>query len=156
MKKTYIHVLDMLAEKRETFLQLEEITGSLALQGADEIISSMKKRADLFETMRGLDKKISSEAADDRKLRDALNNACNRADVEENLEEIFDLSLKIKAIANRLIKNENLVLEHFDSEKKSILQEIEKLNRSGTAAANRYYNTTKLKAIKKVKPGKLI
>ncbi len=156
MSNNYSHVLDMLNEKKVLFLKLEEITSSTVVETSDKIIDSMKKRADLFDSMRELDKKISSEAVKDRRLRDALNNSCNKKDVDETLLEIFDLSLNIKAIANRLVKNEALLFEHLKAERNSILKEIEKLNKSGTAAANRYYNTTKLKAVKKIKPGKLI
>ncbi len=156
MSVNYLHVLDMLNEKQQLFLRLEETTSNTVVEKSEKFIDSMKKRADLFDSLRELDKKITAEAINDRKLRDALNNITNKKDVDDSLLEIFDLSLKIKAIANRLLKNESLLFEHLKAERNSILKEIEKLNKSGTAAANRYYNTTKLKAAKKVKPGKLI
>lgn len=131
-------LLGLLARKKECFLQVEAITEEMAVVGVEELSACMDRRARLLETVGGLDEEIRALAAGRPELLAALNHTVGRAGLPPSSARLYDASLSVKTVVNRIRKNEETVREHLELEKQRILSRMEELNRSGPAVAEQY------------------
>ncbi len=136
--------LALLERKNEIFIELETLSNAIPVQTPEEMLTGAKLRSELLKESAQIDEEISFHCQNNRALRDALNNACPRENLSPELTILFDKSLQIKSVANRLANNADMIKGHLEGEKEKLLSDIKKLNTGGSAAANRYYKTSQL------------
>lgn len=134
-----MQILQLLAEKQQLFSEIEKMTEDLCAQQVDELVQCMEKRGELLEQIKVIDCKIEKNCGEE--LRPVLHHACARGDLSQDLVKYYDAALAIKAIANRIIKNEDGVRLHLESEKQRIAKKLEELNHSGFSVANQYHRS---------------
>lgn len=136
--KKYNTEFTLLVEKLNYYKEIEEITSQMSILDVDDILISLKKRETLLNKSAKVDKTLSELLEKNSFLKDVINSNCRRQDLDDELRSIFDLSFSIKAIINRLQKNENLLRDHLELQKKQVLAKIEKLNKSPDTVAVKY------------------
>ena len=138
---TYTESLQLLNRKKNLFLQLEEITGNMTLLEVNELITSMEQRGVLLKEVEDLDATLHAFCVNDPLLRGAINHTCTKDNLSQDLCTIYDISLTVKSIVNRITLNDDNIRIHLSYEKERILSHISKLNTSGTSVASRYHKS---------------
>ncbi len=139
----YSEVTTYIEKKLELFENLELISESMTLLEVDELLVCIEKRGVLIEEIELVDNKLKDACLSDENLKASLNHTSSRDSFDAQLKNIYDISLKIKAIANRMLQNDENIRQHMAFEKERITTHIEKLNGSSTAAAGKYNKSIK-------------
>lgn len=134
-------LVDLLLKKKELFLELEETTSDMSVVPFESLVDRMEQRGQLLEEIGRIDGEIKEICQGDDEARAALNHTCDREGLTPELEQLYDLSLGIKAVVNRVMKYEEQITMHLEFEKKRIEEKMEALNVSGSAVANRYHQS---------------
>ena len=129
---------NLLLTKQELFLEVERITNEIFDAPVDLINSLLDTRGNAIEQIILIDDKIKSFTEGNEHLRSVLNCTCEMSDITGELKELLEEALRIKAIANRIIKNEDSVRQRIENERDSLLETIETLNHSSSAVAKSY------------------
>lgn len=136
-------ILRLLSDKRDLFLEMEEVTSAMCLQQVEQIAESMDRRSRLIERIDLVDASLADLCAGRDWVRAAMQHTCDRDGLPQELGEVYDASMAVKAVVNRIVRNDDAVKAHLEFEKQRVLQKVEELNRSGTAVANQYYQSVK-------------
>ena len=139
---TYIEPLQLLNRKKNLFLQLEEITGNMTLLEVDGLLNSVEQRGVLLKEVEDIDATLRAYFLSDPLLKSVISHACNKNDLSPPLCDLYDISLTIKAIVNRIALNDGNIRLHLKFEKDRILSNIQKLNQGGAVVADRYHRST--------------
>ena len=139
--QTYIQQFELLCSKKELFFQLEELTEQMSLLEVDALAVIMETRQRILQEISVLDEQIVAFCDEDEELRTALNHKCRKQDLSPELAKFYDVSLAIKATANRIVQNDEHIQMHMEFEKKRALEKIQQLNTSGPVVASRYHNS---------------
>ena len=139
---TYIEPLQLLNRKKNLFLQLEEITGSMTLLEVDELLTCIEQRGVLLTEVADIDATLHAYYLTDPMLKSAISHSCTKNDLSPALCDLYDISLTIKSIVNRITLNDGNIRLHLKFEKERILSNIEKLNKGGTGVADKYHRST--------------
>ncbi len=137
----YNLILQKLEQKRKLFAEMESITSAMTLYKVEELAQSMQKRSKIINAIDEIDLQLRAQAEQNELLRRALNNSCDRSPLDGDMARVYDASLAVKAIVNRIIQNEQSVKKHLDFEKSRVLEGIEKLTQSGLSVADRYHKS---------------
>lgn len=137
----YTAVSALLAQKKQLFLELESVTADMSLYQVEELAECMEKRSRLLQQVEQADDELRLICSADEQLRQVLNNQCSREELSPTLAALYDASLSIKAVVNRMMKNDDAIKEHLEYEKQRITQKIEELNQSGAVVADKYYRS---------------
>lgn len=136
---------EMLAKKKDIFLQYEKDTEALLSCEVDEIEMHMKSRKKLSGEVDRIDAALDRLAADDAEnqtaVRQALKNHCGRNQIPAELRPVFDSAQQIFAVVHRIQQMESRTEERIKFEQGILLEKIKKLNRSTAAQASRFYGT---------------
>ncbi len=128
----------LLEKKQKLFLEVEKITDEMNESHIDRITELLEKRGEYLEQVILLNNQIKPIIAENESLGDVINCSCEMSSLKGELKELFELSLRVRAIVNRIVKNEDIVRLKIDSERESLLQRIEILNSSSTSVAESY------------------
>ena len=139
--KDYSTEMGLLAQKKQLFLELEAVTADMPLYQVEELAECMEERGRLLKKIEQIDEELRTRFASDEPLHSALNNQCDREGLSPALRELYDASLGVKAVVNRIIKNESAITDHLEYEKQRITQKMEELNQSGGVVADKYYRS---------------
>ncbi len=139
-------------ERYALLLDIERVSEPLASAHAQQLIDIMGERTELFEKLRECDEQIKLACEKDAQALAAADNAAKRSELCEDAKVVFDLSLRCKAVANRLVSGGQLALEHIQKERDDIRDAIEALNENSGALALKYSQSVK-GGVDAVKPG---
>lgn len=128
----------LLAEKKELFLACERATGEMSVCQVEELDVFSRRRQEAIDGAIALDVQIETLSAADEAIQAALHNSCDRRALTPRLGAIYDASLAVKAVANRILQNEDTVRGRIELEKERLLDKIQNINSSGSAVAVRY------------------
>ncbi len=128
----------LLREKEELFSKVERITNDIFEAPVDQINSLLETRGKTLEQVILIEGKIKSVAAEDEYLKSVLDCTCDISGLSGELKDLFEESLRIKAIVNRIIKNEDSIRLRIENEMNSLLERIETMNRSSKTVAESY------------------
>ncbi len=131
-------ILALLAQKRDLFLEFERVSNGLCTQAVDELQQGMEQRGALLRQVCGLDEQLRGLCGGDTALRDAVDNRCGRGDLPPDLARVFDASMEVKAVVNRILNGEEATRRHLEQQREQILQKIEAMNSSASAVAEKY------------------
>lgn len=129
-------LLTRLQQKREWFLQIEEIVDNMLLMDVEELEAAVKQRGNLLEQIAQQDEVIREICQHDTQAREMLNHTRLPNDEEER--QLYDASLNVKAVANQIIQAEPEVERYMKKKQQELLDKIQNLNISGQASARRY------------------
>ena len=130
--------MQLLYRKEELFSEVEKITNEIYEAPVDIINALLETRGNALEQASEVNDKISALAEGDEYLKSVLNCTCNISDLSGEARELFEQALRVRAIANRVLKNEDCVRQRIESERDSLLGKIETLNRSSKTVAESY------------------
>ena len=128
----------LLEEKKNVLSEIERVSDEMKYAKAEELIELFAQRGELLESAKAFGEKIDALAIGNEPLTAALKNSCEPTSLSAGLGEIYDVSLRIKAIANRVLREEEGVKEHIQLERDSLLQKIEDLNSGSASVAGSY------------------
>lgn len=134
---------NLLQKKRKLFLEVEEITNEMNESHIDTITELLEKRGKALEQVIELEAQIKPIIDDDESLNSVLNCSCDMASLKGEIKELFEEALRVRAIVNRIIKNEDIVRLKIESERESLLNKIETLNNSSISVAESYKRSVK-------------
>ncbi len=132
-------IIRLLEEKKELLLQFEQISDGMYRIPMEELQHSIGKRQALVNKMQKLDERIELLCSGlEPMVCEAVYNRCNRGDVDEELGTIFDKALETKAVARRVLKNQDGIRQRIEIEQIRTREQIQKLNASSSVVAGRY------------------
>ena len=130
-------------EKRELFLRIEQVSERMREASADELAELFAERGELLEQVQALDENIKELAKGDESILAALANKSEPETLEGDLKKIFEASMKVKAIANRVANGELIIKEHIEAERDGLREKIEEMNASSQSVAGSYMRSVK-------------
>ncbi len=128
----------LLREKEILFNEVERITNDIFESPVDVINALLETRGSVLEQVNIVNQKISPLIEGDENLRSVLNCTCDISGLSGEMKELFEQSLRIRAVANRIIKNEDCVRQKIENERDSLLEKIETMNSSSKTVAESY------------------
>lgn len=137
----YLQIIQFLSTKKELFLEIEATMDLLSYGEVDEITACMEERNKIIEQVKAIDIKIKAVCEKDKMLLAALNNSCNKSEISPTLIEIYDASLGVKAVVNRIMNNDNMVTMHLEHLQKKVLKQIKQMNTSVYVVADKYHRS---------------
>ena len=128
----------LLSEKELLFIEVERITDEIFDASVDRINELLETRGAALEQTAIINEKLSALIIDDEHLKSVLNCSCDISGLSEEMKELFEQSLRIRAIVNRIIKNQDSIRQKIENERDSLLQKIETMNSSSKTVAKSY------------------
>ena len=128
----------LLQKKQALFLDVEKITNEMSESPIDKIDELLEKRGEALEQVIELEAQIKAILAEDESLSSVVSCTCDMAALKGEMKDLFEESLRVRAIVNRIIKNEDIVRLRIESERDSLLHKIETLNSSSISVAESY------------------
>ena len=133
-----VELKNLLHKKQELFLDVEAITNEINEFSIDRITELLEKRGEALEQVVLIDNQIKMIVGDNDKLQSVLSCTCEISELQGEPKELFEEVLRIKAIVNRIIKNEDIIRLKIESERDSLLNKIETINSSSNSIAESY------------------
>lgn len=133
-----VELKTLLHKKRELFLNVETITNEINEFPIDRITELLEKRGEALEHVILIDNQIQMLIVGNEELQSVLSCTCEISELKDELKELFEEVLRIKAIVNRIIKNEDTIRLKIESERDSLLNKIETINSSSNSIAESY------------------
>ncbi len=124
-------------EKKQLFAEVEAISEQMLLMEVDELIESVSKRGNLLERVSQQDEMLKALCRQDAAIKEMLNNSRLPQSPEE--QQLYQLTMEVKAIANRLMQGEKTIAEYMQYKRSELRDKIEKLNASSQSTAKRYH-----------------
>ncbi|PKM74471.1 MAG: hypothetical protein CVU91_00980 [Firmicutes bacterium HGW-Firmicutes-16] len=128
----------LLREKEVLFIDVERITNDIFEAPVDIINALLETRGNALERVNQVNDKISPLIEGDEHLKSILNCSCEISGLTGETKELFEQALRIRAVANRIIKNEDCVRQRIENERDLLLEKIETMNRSSKTVAESY------------------
>lgn len=138
-------LLSLLGQERELFLKIEVATEAMCVASAEEIEQCVNERQRYLDEIAALKIRLHELGdASGEAVVAALQNSCGRNALTGDLAALYDASMAVKAVANRIQQYDEEIREHVEMVKEEILKQIEKMNQSGNAVASRYQRSVEL------------
>ena len=131
-------LMQLLYRKEELFSEVDKITDEIYEAPVDIINALLETRGNVLEQAGEVNSRISALAEGDEYLKSVLNCSCDVSGLSEEMKELFEQALRIRAIVNRILKNEDCVRRRIESERDSLLGKIENINHSSKTLAESY------------------
>lgn len=142
-------IFSLLKEKKELLLQIERVTNIMKDAPAEELMDLFTERGELLERAQSLGTEIARYAEKNEEYKAALSSEASPNALSAEAKEIFEASLGVKAVANRVTREDEAVLDHIKSERNKLLDKIKELNSSGAAVAGSYRRSVQTGVIPK-------
>ena len=128
----------LLSEKEMLFIEVEKITDEDFEAPVDIINALLETRGVALEQVNRIDEILNPLVEGDEHLKSVLNCSCDISALSGERQELFEQALRIKAIVNRIIKNQDSIRQKIERERDSLLQKIETMNSSSKTVAESY------------------
>ena len=142
--ENFDRILDLLKEKLEIFLTIEKLTNMMFTSSVDELSDILADRGDLLQKAVLIESEINKEVYDKACIKGVLNNTKDISKLSDELLKIYDASMRVKAVLNRLNKLEKDVQLRLENERDMILERIESMNSSSNSVAGNYKRTVQM------------
>ncbi len=137
----YTRLCELLNKKKKLFFELEAVTDGMVGASVEEIEAAMEKRADIFSAIEATDKEISNAVKNDVEAKAAIDSKGSGEGLSAPLAAVYNGSLAVKAVANRILQNEAMVRKHIEAQLEKLRETIAELNTSGESTAEKYHHT---------------
>lgn len=133
------HDLNHLLQQKVTlFKQVEIITNDILEAPIEDINMLLETRGNVLEQVVQIDDYIKLQVEGDTQLKSILNGSCDMSALSGEQKELFEEALRIRAVVNRIIKNEDSIRLRIENERDSLLEKIETMNSSSKTVAESY------------------
>ncbi len=133
-------LVKLLSRKKGLATSFEAVTADMLYEENSGVLMQMvERREQILEQMSGLDDIIRATCEGDKDLLDALNHRSNRGGLDQNLGKIYDASMEVKAVLNRLQNGNEAIVEHLMNVKANLKEKIEEVNSSSHSVAQKYH-----------------
>lgn len=137
-------MLDLMEQKRVYFLHYEKEMEDLPLLPAEEMEACLERGANLIKRIEELDGRLSRLIQQEGPLaRSAANHECDRDQLTPELGKLYDASLNVKAVANRILRNDGLIRQRIAYEREQALEKIKEINSRSDSVAGKYQRYTR-------------
>lgn len=133
-------VQELLADKRDAFLEYETHTNEILVSDPDAIEEHMRHRERLIKHIDILDKQLKELASQDQELYKALRCKGDRQALSDSLGAVYDSAQQVYAVVDRIFQAEPSALAHVQAQREILLQKIAEHNQSNDAIATKFYN----------------
>ena len=134
-------ILQFLDEKKSLFLQFEQESEQMCFCLPDEIEGHMEQRLALQKKIQDLDQQLSALYESLPEAAQAVSNQEDFSDLPATLRPVYDRSLEIKGVINRILQNEPMLKERLELERADLLKKLEENKKSSGSVAQKYYNS---------------
>ena len=131
-------IILLLQKKKELLLEVEEISASMKIAPAEELMALFTDRGRLLEKAQDVETNIRALTNGNEQMRSALNNSCEPRTLDSELLRVYEESLRVKAVANRILREEEGIKDHITLERDGLLKKIQELNSSSGSVADSY------------------
>ena len=129
---------ELLNEKKRLFLEVENTTGQMVTAPFEQLAELLETRGGFLEQAKTVGEEISAIAAGDEVLKGVIRGDCDMTKLDGGLAEIYEAALAVRAVVNRIMKNEGTVILRLESEKEALRSKIEAINASSNSVAESY------------------
>lgn len=134
-------LIELLVGKQEILSKLEEETRQLLELPMEQMEASLQRRQVLLDRLSKVSLEIESACENQERLWACVSMQCDMSALSEKEKELMDALIEVHARSNRITKLDRLVLKRMEMERDMIREKLERLNTSGAAAAEKYYQS---------------
>lgn len=134
-------ILPLLQEKKNLFLLFEQESEAMCFCPVDEIDIHMCERLKLQQKIQAVDDQLVPLYASVPQAAQAAAHAVERDSLPPDLAAVYDASLAVKGVVNRILLNEPTLNERVKLERDALLQKLEESRQSSSSVAQGYYKT---------------
>ncbi len=134
-------IVDLLYQKKSLFLQFEQESEAMCFCPVDEIDLHMCERLKLQQKIQEIDEQLVPLYETVPGAAQAVAHASDRDTFSPDLAEVYDASLSIKGVLNRILLNEPTLMERVQLERSALLQKLEESRQSSSSVAQGYYKS---------------
>ncbi|MCL1804916.1 MAG: hypothetical protein FWG28_02775 [Clostridiales bacterium] len=136
-------MLDLLEQKRVYFLHYEREMEELPLLPTEEMEDCLERGASLIKKIEELDGRLNRLVQQEGPMAlSAVNHECDRGQLSPDLGKLFDASMGVKAVANRILQNDGLIRQRIAYEREQALEKIKEINNRSDSVAGKYQRYT--------------
>lgn len=134
-------ILDLLAQKKSLFLQFEQESEAMCFGSADEMDLHMCERLKLQQQIQDIDDQLAPLYQAVPEAAQAASLTGTRDAFPPEIAAVYDASMAVKGVVNRILLNEPTLLERVQLERSALLRKLEETRQSSSSVANGYYKT---------------
>lgn len=131
-------ILSLLEEEQVQLSEVEKRTESILYASSDDFVELIADRGSHLSRAVLAENRLKELGAGDETLRDVLNGPADINALTPDQREIFEASLRVKAILCRIKRLEPQVITRMENERAEALSHIEELNHSSGTIAGSY------------------
>jgi len=133
-----LKIIGLLETQRGVFSDIEEITRRMLDEDIENFSPLLEERGKLLEKAVSIEEEIRLISHEDQRIGDVLGNRCDMTAIPDDLAKVFEASMRVKAIINRIKNMEEDIRLRMEAEREAILKKIESLNVSSNSVAGNY------------------
>lgn len=137
-------LLQLLEEKKELFLEMEQVSEKMLLMDADELTQACSQRQKILDQVQEIDRVLKGMCQEDEEARLVMNHEVQPEAEDKALKALYEMSFAVKAVVNRIVREEEARRNHIEQQRDAIKHKIEELNQSGSSVARQYLQTAKM------------
>lgn len=137
MNPLFEQAIQSINQKKQLFQEVETICEKMLVMEVEDLIASVEKRAVLLEQIAQQDAELKVLCTQENAIKEMLNNT--RLPNTEEEEQLYQSSMKVKAIASRILEGEKTIEEYMQYKTNELKNKIEQLNGSSQSTAKRYH-----------------
>jgi malic enzyme len=131
-------ILERMQREKQMLLQAEQITEEMQTAPGEELAALTARRGRFIEEASRLHEEERRLCAGDPLLLAAWSNAADPEKLSPGSRQIYDASLAVKAVANRIRRNSEPARRHLEQEQKILKDKLDELNSSPAKAIEKY------------------
>lgn len=144
MTNERVKLLQLLEEKKELFLEMEQVSEKMLLMDADELTQACSQRQKILDQVQEIDRVLKGMCQEDEEARLVMNHEVQPEAEDKALKALYEMSFAVKAVVNRIVREEEARRNHMEQQRDAIKYKIEELNQSGSSVARQYLQTAKM------------
>ena len=137
-------LLQLLEEKKELFLEMEQVSEKMLLMDADELTQACSQRQKILDQVQEIDRVLKGMCQEDEEARLVMNHEVQPEAEDKALKALYEMSFAVNAVVNRVVRGEEARRNHMEQQRDAIKYKIEELNQSGSSVARQYLQTAKM------------
>ena len=131
-------LIKLLKAEREIFLEVEALTNQMMTSPTEELSDLLSERGSLLQKAVSIEDEINEEVIDSEDIRNVLRNRGDMSKLSDDSAAVYDASMSVKAVINRINRLEDDVRSRIENERNAILKKIESINSSSNSVAENY------------------
>jgi len=136
-------MLELLEQKRLYFLHYEKEMEALPYLPAEDMEACVERGGLIVEKIRETEGRLGRLVKQNGPLAiSAVNHECERGQLPPDLGKLYDASMAVKAVAVRIMGNDDLIRRRIAWERDQAMERLKELNSRSQSIAGRYQRST--------------